>query len=471
MLKPNAPSLLTDDQMKKFIAEGFLILKTDFSAEFHQSLLAQLNEIYKVEGNPGNNLLPRIRDLQKVFDHPTVTGALTSVLGPNYMLHAHRHGHYNASPAPGNWHKDSYWGYSKMRNHHPWWAMIMYFPQDTPVELGPTSVIPGTHLYENRLFESDGSEIEALANGQAGTFALIHYDIWHRSTPNVLDQPRYMLKFEFMRTEAPAAPSWDNHEIAWSNPSSLNVPISKQEMIWQETWSWLSGQLGSTANSIPADSEKIAELTLRLEDSLESTSLEAAYELARCGRHGINALLSGLSHPDINIARSSAYGLSVSGTEAIEGLTLALGSPRLETVIQAVFALGESRELASSSVSHLIRLLSNTSAPVRQSVAEALGMIREPANDTVNGLIQCLQDEDVQVRFMAGLALCRIGAGAQAAIPQLEIALEDDNRYVRAHAAEALHYIGTEHSKDVLINYLLGSRWCQTTTAANAFYP
>ena len=40
-------------------------------------------------------------------------------------------------PQPGGWHKDSYWGYNRMRNHHPWWAMIMYFPQDTPVELGP----------------------------------------------------------------------------------------------------------------------------------------------------------------------------------------------------------------------------------------------------------------------------------------------------------------------------------------------
>ena len=53
--------------------------------------------MYTEEGNPGNNLLPRIRELRKVFDHPVVTGALTSVLGPNYMMHAHRHGHFNAS--------------------------------------------------------------------------------------------------------------------------------------------------------------------------------------------------------------------------------------------------------------------------------------------------------------------------------------------------------------------------------------
>jgi hypothetical protein len=471
MPKRNTPILLTDEQMKKFIAEGFLILKTDFSVEFHQNLVAQLNDVYQNEGNPGNNLLPRIRDLQKVFDHPTVTGALTSVLGPNYMLHAHRHGHFNASPTAGGWHKDSYWGYNKMRHHHPWWAMIMYFPQDTPVNLGPTSVMPGTHLYENRLFESDGAESEALANGQAGTFALIHYDIWHRSTPNILDQPRYMLKFEFMRTEAPAVPSWDNQELHWSTPTSIDLPIARHELIWEETWNWLSGQIGSLADTAPADQEKINELNGSLYDIVESTSLEAAYALARFGPPGIEALLQGLQHPSITVSRSAAYGLSVSGTKAIEGLVAALDSSREETIIHAIFALGENRVLASSAVPDLCELLSSSSAPIRQAVAETLGMIGSPVGETVAGLIQCLQDPDVQVRFMAGLALCRLGASAQPAIAQLEIALEDENRYVRAHAAEALHYIGSEQAKDVLIKFLFSSRWCQTTTPANSFYP
>ena len=129
------PLLLNDQQMKSFITNGFLILKTDFSKEFHAGLVDQLNEIYEKEGNPGNNILPRIRDMQKVFEHPVITGALTSVLGPNYLLHTHRHGHYNSIPKPGGWHKDSHWGYDRLRNHHPWWAMIMYFPQDTPIEL------------------------------------------------------------------------------------------------------------------------------------------------------------------------------------------------------------------------------------------------------------------------------------------------------------------------------------------------
>ncbi|MDF2962619.1 MAG: phytanoyl-CoA dioxygenase [Paenibacillus sp.] len=466
------PVLLNDEQMRKFITEGFLILKTDFSDEFHQKLMEQLNQVYEQEGNPGNNLLPRIRDLQKVFDHPIVTGALTSVLGPDYLMHTHRHGHYNASPKAGGWHKDSYWGYKKMRNHHPWWAMIMYFPQDTPVELGPTGVMPGTQNYESRTFVSDETEGEAVASGKAGTFALIHYDIWHRSTPNVLGQPRYMLKFEFMRTKAPTAPSWDCLEREWKQPASFSTKITEHEAMWKETWNWLSGQVGSLANTGKEDGAKVQELAAQLEDAFEPNVINAAYSLAGMGEAGVQALLQGLRHENVKISRTSAYGLSVAGAGAVAGLEAALGEDRVETVVHAVFALGELRHLAVSAVPKLAGLLdASTDVVIRQAVTEALAMIGTPTDQVVDGLIRCLQDEDVQVRFMAGLSLCRMGAAADAAVPALEAALEDDNRYVRGHAAEALHYIGTDSAKNVLIEFLLNSRWCPTTTPQSTFYP
>lgn len=471
----NKHLLLTDEQMKKFITEGFLILKTDFSDEFHQKLMSQLNDVYEKEGNPGNNLLPRIPELRMVFDHPVVTGALTSVLGPDYMLHAHRHGHYNASPVAGGWHKDSYWGYSRIRNHHPWWAMIMYFPQDTPVDLGPTSVMPGTQNYETRIFAADQSEGEALASGQAGTFALIHYDIWHRSTPNILDKARYMLKFEFMRTTIPVAPSWDNKEMPWSNPDSFSAPLIEHETLWKDTWHWLSGRSCSLANTGLSNPGQIQELSLKLYDDFEPTALNAAYELSTMGKAGVDALLQALDQDRINVSLLAAYGLSISGQDAIDGLIAALLSEREHAVTHALFALGELGERAAEAVPALTRLRAHSSVLIRRTLTESLGMIGAcPSTyvDTiVSNLIGCLQDEDTQIRFMSGLALARMGAAAEAAVLQLEIALDDENRYVRAHAAEALHYIGTERAKDALIKFLLNARWCPTTSPVNAFYP
>lgn len=465
------PVLLTDDQMRQFITEGFLILKTDFSKQFHQELLQELNEVYEKEGNPGNNLLPRIRGLRKVFDHPVIRGGLTSVLGPDYMLHTHRHGHYNSSPQAGGWHKDSYWGYSRVRNHHPWWAMIMYFPQDTPPELGPTGIMPGTQNYESRTFDKDDSPGEALASGEAGTFALIHYDIWHRSTPNVLGQHRYMLKFEFMRTAAPVAPTWDNRTPEWIAPASFSAPLVRHDAMWEDTWLWLQGKIGGTAGLASDSSERLAELEAKLQDPFEPERLNAAYGLARNGRNGIERLLPALGHERAEVSRAAAYGLSAAGAEAVPGLIAALDSPSPHTVMHAVFALGELRELASAAVPAIIRLLDGSSEPVRRTAVEALGMIGEPAAQATEGLIRCLKDADVQVRFMAGLSLARLGSKAAAAVPHLVAALEDENRYVRGHAAEALRYIGTEEARDALIDFLFSSRWCPTTTPASTFYP
>lgn len=469
-MQSNTPLLLTDEQMRTFITNGCLILKTDFPREFHESLVEQLNTVYTEEGNPGNNLLPRIRELRKVFDHPVVTGALTSVLGPNYMMHAHRHGHFNASSVAGGWHKDSYWGYDRMRNHHPQWAMVMYFPQDTPVELGPTGVLPGTQNYQTRTFEANEQEGEVLANGEAGTFALIHYDIWHRSTPNVLGQPRYMLKFEFMRTELPQTPSWNNQESGWRKPEGLQLPIAEHDLMWEETWNWLSGQVGSLAGTVTSDPNRISELAEGL-SGFEPDAINAAYELAASGPQGVEALLQALREGDKNASRIAAYGLSVAGSDAVAGLSTALVSEDAEIVARAVFALGELRELANEAVPALVGLMQHESETVRSAVVDALGLTEAGRAEVVAALAQGLQDESAQVRFMSSLALSRLGASAEAAVPQLEIALDDENRYVRAHAAEALHYIGTEQANNTLIKFLLNARWCPTTTAKNAFYP
>ena len=131
--------LLDDSRMQSFIADGYTVVKTDLPADFHQSIYGQIEEVLTAEGNPGNNLLPRIPDLQQVFDQPQVAGALTSILGPGYYLHPHRFCHFNKPGSEGQGlHKDSW----SRRHHRLRWAMAFYYPQDTPVERGPTGVVP-----------------------------------------------------------------------------------------------------------------------------------------------------------------------------------------------------------------------------------------------------------------------------------------------------------------------------------------
>ena len=104
----------------------------------------------------------------------------------------------------GGWHKDSYWGYHKVRYHRNRWVMIFYYPQDVTLENGPTAVMPGTHYYNGRADdEQDERHLPVL--GEAGTCTLVHFDLWHRAMPNSTDANRYMMKFQFTRLSEPSS--------------------------------------------------------------------------------------------------------------------------------------------------------------------------------------------------------------------------------------------------------------------------
>ena len=232
--RANVP--LTDSQLQAFVANGFLTLKSSLPETYHRLIFERFDEVATGIGHFGNNLLPLIPELVEFFDDPVVKGALTSVLGRDYSMHPHRALHKNP---PGSdeqqFHKDSYWGYTRrVRNHRPWWVMIMYFPQDTALEKGPTAVMAGSqHL--NQRPEDYCHEVPIA--GDAGSFVLIHYDIWHRKMKNLTDLNRYMFKFEFARLAPPGA---RNGSRPWQRPAS--APTPDLSPAWRATWDWLNGQ-------------------------------------------------------------------------------------------------------------------------------------------------------------------------------------------------------------------------------------
>ena len=101
---------LSDADVQRFIVDGFLTIQTPFAgAPVHESIVSKLDSAIDKMGNPGNNLLAVVPDIQRVFDHPAVRGAVESLLGPDAYIHPHCHCH-NHQPGAGDqsWHKDEY---------------------------------------------------------------------------------------------------------------------------------------------------------------------------------------------------------------------------------------------------------------------------------------------------------------------------------------------------------------------------
>jgi HEAT repeat protein len=283
-------------------------------------------------------------------------------------------------------------------------------------------------------------------------------------------------------------------------------PPNHHETIWQHQWQWLGGQAGAKgapgsvgrfvdqltsadkwARLHAADAlgqlgiaagDAIPALAGALADDYEPVALNAAYALAGMGAPAADALLTTLEQGDKDAKRNAGYGLSALGAPGVPGLIDRLAHSDEQTRGYAAFALGEiglqGNAAAQAAVEGLGKLATDESEWVRRTMVEALGTLDvadQPAAQeaAVTTLAQSLQDADGQVRFTSALSLTRLGPVAAAAVPALQSALHDENRYVRANAVDALNRIGTPDAQRVLIDYLLGSRWCPSTTPESTF--
>ena len=454
-MKSKEPILLTDEQMQNFIVNGYIVFKTDLPTTFHQEIFEKTERVFEEEGNPGNNLLPRLPEIQEIFDHPRVDGALTSIMGKNYLMHAHRHCHYNPPKSGGQgMHKDSWAKF----HHHTRWAMVLYYPQDTPPEIGPTAVVPGSQYYNTKA--ADGSEVQL--HGEAGTITIVHYDLWHRATPNLTDdKKRFMMKFLFTRMEEPEEPSWENKTAQWlSDKDNPDYPM------WHEIWNWHRGeQKPITTNH----QQPISDLIEDLQSEDESTCLRSAYALGAHGQSAIPHLIDTLKNESKTVRQNVTYALSSMNQIAVPELIEAAKDTNANVRAGVADALGDISLNAQDATSVLIDTAMDSDTTVRQLSTDALGLVSQKSSAAVPVLIDNLKDSDDWVRRNASLALARLGPHAKEAIPDLKLALKDENRYVCANSLEAMKRINTPESETAVLDFLIASRWCPITTQKSTF--
>ena len=458
----NKPTLqLTDQEMRDFIINGYVKIKTDFPPSFHENIRQQLDTMFEETGNLGNNVLPLIPEIQEVFDHPLVHGAMQSVLGENYVMHSHRYCHFNQQGSEGqNFHKDSYEGDEQIRRHRCRWTMAFYYPQDVTGDMGPTAILPASQYYETG--ESAHQQPELALTGEAGTVTIVHYDLWHRAMPNSSDKRRYMLKFLFIRLDEPQAPAWRSETADW------HAQASEHPELWESLWDWYYGKQNGTANGVSHAEVDI--LIGNLDSENERERINTAYRLGRVGAAAVPTLKQALHSKSDAIREYAGYALSLIGAPAIPTLIDAVQAADDTVRASATFALADMGRVAAEAIPVLTRAAQDSNVWVRRHATEGLGIIGQQVSEdidlseAVDVLTTGLRDDYHWVRDNAARALAKLGTVAELAIPALVAQLEDENRYVRFHAAMALKEIKTPEAQEALFNHLFASRWCALTT-------
>ena len=436
-------TLLNDSQVQCFLRDGYIALQANLSADFHSQVRTQIGDLFQSEGNPGNDILPKVPDLYRVLEDEHISGALTSLLGPDYIVHPHRHCHQNLAGSGGQgMHQDSYESDQNVRHHRCRWAMAFYYPQDVALENGPSSAIPATQHYNDTEQANKWTELPLV--GPAGTVTIVHYDLWHRAMPNLSTIDRYMVKFLFTRMSEPDGPAWNSTGQEWTRS-----PNGPPDSLCQSQWAWMGGQ---------ADRRAAVDDPQLLYDHLQSQSehqrLEAAYALASQGADGVPYLVRALraeaAHKqERNLARAhtnpsqldALFALSAAGAPALAPLENLLVDTEWPLRAAAADALGDLGRLAVGSVPLLQRALSDSAVWVRRNATEALGHMGSDGSEAVPALAERLNDPDLTVRHNAALALAKIGPSAESAAGALQAAQENGDLYVRENARIALSRI------------------------------
>ena len=503
------PHTLDDGAVARFVADGCLTVRTTLPADFHSDLYRRIDEVFEKEGNPGNNILPRLPGIRRVFDDPAVTGALESLLGAGYVLNPHRHCHLNPPGAPGqSWHKDCYVFDHNLRHPRFRWVLAFYYPQDVTADMGPTGVMPGQQWYRT-ISDPDpakATETEQPLLGEAGTVAIVHFDSWHRATANRSGRKRYMLKFQFARTAEPAAAEAADGRRSWEESGA----------VCSDVWRWLSGagngpasgsgepiggwveQLGSVSPSERARAADLIALSgaagdaapalaRALEDEAEPVRLNAAYALAGAG-DGPGILAGSLrreaaASEELATAKTAdnAHGTNPTAPAAAHALAVAPGGDeatadllRDEHWLVRASAAGALGNMGPGAAPHAAALCAATADGhwwVRRNALEALGRLPDPGDDAREAATRCLRDEDYRVRRNAAMALRHATATTPETVPALVEMLRDEDRYNRFYAADALRRLApvSPEAEASLMEHLFTSRWCPLTTPESRY--
>lgn len=402
---------LTDHIQQHFLRHGVYVVPPGGQPGLHAVVRAKASAIAacgpEATWRLGDGVLAAIPELAQAIEAPQVRQALSSILGENYMLHGHRHLHAS-SEADQMWHKDSYWGFRLVRRHRPRWCMLLYYPQDTVLSMGPTCVLAGSQYWtvdtegqgsHEDIQRPDNGEMSMFASGAtraekeqklreakqnylsptfshlveevtltvpAGSCVLMHYDLFHRasSRQSATAPVRFMVKFQFLRTQEPV-----RHSLPHAMPM---LPVSPEvDPILQDVRHWLLGlemPLLNPGARADVNREQDAQV-LESPQAGEVLRVAAAYRLAETAA-GWPHLLRALQSEHEGVARAAAYGLSAAGPRAALVLSLQLfdRSPRVRRL--AAFAVGESGQPDALLLTALSQALSHEDS--QDVVAELL---------------------------------------------------------------------------------------------------
>ena len=242
---------LTDYQVLEFCKNGYLMLEGVVPDEINARSMEYCDR--HPTGEP-SGILKEDWFVENVIVNPAAAGAMRSLLGANFHLPVLMSNHRVNCPihGTGGWHVDGNYDFTAELN----FLQVFYYPQDTLIEMGPTQVVPGSHLIRNKarfMAHLGGIRGAVPTTAPAGSIFLTIYHIWHRRGPSTGSGLRNLLKYFYWRTTPPKrdwiiAPDFDFATAQYAGPAGHYVEQFRDAVKVAEMFLWLCGRHESFQN-------------------------------------------------------------------------------------------------------------------------------------------------------------------------------------------------------------------------------
>ena len=236
---------LNDAQVAEFCRRGYIVLDGVVAADINQRAM----EYAERDGSLfPNDIMQHDWFVDGVLRNPQAAGAVRSLLGVNFRLPVMMVNHRRHCPShsPGGWHVDG--GSRWTPELHD--LQVFYLPQDTPVELGPTEVLPGSHLVPHTaraMAHYTAIRGTVSTAGKAGSIFITAYRIWHRAGDATGTGVRNLFKYCYSRNSPPARdwvidPTFDLSKVDFTGPASAFGEQFFDCFLGARMFAWLCGK-------------------------------------------------------------------------------------------------------------------------------------------------------------------------------------------------------------------------------------
>jgi ectoine hydroxylase len=188
--------------------DGYVLMEDALS----QKQLKELNKAYDQQleihpSDPKRVEIKRIMEQDPVFeqlmDLPTVFPVARALIGSDIELATSGELDHKMpnTPAHIGWHNDFVWMINVPYPRQNFWIRATYFLSDVTEEMGPFTLIPGTHLakhacpsdYNDEQGKPKTIDGQVKIIGKAGSCLINNTEIWHTNTPNYSNDSRRLI--------------------------------------------------------------------------------------------------------------------------------------------------------------------------------------------------------------------------------------------------------------------------------------